>query len=72
MPEFTHRELVLIYAALDDLKDTSQMIAGDRSKDNSRENRGLARDQVKIIRSAMHKLNKELEKYPYQAFEIIH
>lgn len=71
MPEFTYAELMLTCAALDKLLETSQFIANDRSKANTKENRGLARTQVKTIRGIMKKLDKELEKYPEQSFEII-
>lgn len=71
MPEFTYKELVITYAALEEMRDVSRVIANDRSKANTKENRGLAREQVKTIRGIMHKLDKELEKYPDQPFDII-
>lgn len=71
MPDFTYRELILTYAALEEMQDVSRMIANNRSKANTKENRGLAREQVKTIRGIMHKLDKELEKYPEQPFDII-
>ena len=71
MPALTYKELILIQAALEEIRDTSLMIANDRSKANTKENRGLARDQLKTIRGIMHKLEKELEKYPEQSVDII-
>ena len=71
MPDFTYKELALTYVALEEMRDISRMIANDRSKSNTKENRGLAREQVKTIRIILHKLDKELENYPDQSFSYI-
>lgn len=70
MFNFTFEELSLIRCALEDLLGESRTIAADRK--TTVENRGLARKQVKAIRSIFHRLDKELSKYPAeQTFSII-
>lgn len=70
MLDFTYEELGLIGCVLDELMDNSREIAADRT--TTKENRGQARRQVKAINSIMHKLNRELTKYPAaKPFEII-
>jgi len=64
MLQLTYEELMLISGTLSIIQDDSRMIAADRSVANTKENRGQARSQVKMINTIRHKLDKELDKYP--------
>jgi hypothetical protein len=60
MQEFTTDELMLIHAALDSLNETSKEVTEDFSKENTKENRRIARSQIKAIKAAIYKVDMEI------------